>query len=192
MKKLLFGMLVLVGVNGFAPLVRAADPAAPAPAAEAKPAAEPAKVAAAPAKAAEPPLYRRPDNLPELYKKYKNRGLEVVELSFEEEAQLKNPVRVKAFIKKYGIDYTVLLPGEPRQLNEKMPQGVNLNSFPTTFFLGRDGRVRSAHAGFQARRAESSTRKRRKRSRRSSSGCWPRGRSRPPDNRVRLSPDHAE
>jgi hypothetical protein len=29
-----------------------------------------------------------------------------------------------------------------------MPQGVNLNSFPTTFFLGRDGRVRSAHAGF--------------------------------------------
>jgi thiol-disulfide isomerase/thioredoxin len=86
--------------------------------------------------------------LVELSKKYRSRGLEVVELSFEEEAQLKNPVRVKAFIKKYGIDYTVLLPGEPRQLNEKMPQGVNLNSFPTTFFLGRDGRVRSAHAGF--------------------------------------------
>jgi thiol-disulfide isomerase/thioredoxin len=86
--------------------------------------------------------------LVELYKKYKSRGLEVVELSFEEAAQLKNPVRVKAFIKKYGIEYTVLLPGEPGQLNEKVPQGVNLNSFPTTFFLGRDGRVRSAHAGF--------------------------------------------
>jgi thiol-disulfide isomerase/thioredoxin len=86
--------------------------------------------------------------LVELYKKYKSRGLEVVELSFEEAAQLKNPVRVKAFIKKYGIEYTVLLPGEPSQLNEKVPQGVNLNSFPTTFFLGRDGRVRSAHAGF--------------------------------------------
>jgi thiol-disulfide isomerase/thioredoxin len=86
--------------------------------------------------------------LVELYKKYKARGLEVVELSFEEAAQLKNPVRVKAFIKKYGIEYTVLLPGEPSQLNEKVPQGVNLNSFPTTFFLGRDGRVRSAHAGF--------------------------------------------
>jgi hypothetical protein len=25
---------------------------------------------------------------------------------------------------------------------------VNLNSFPTSFFLGRDGRVRSVHAGF--------------------------------------------
>ena len=29
-----------------------------------------------------------------------------------------------------------------------MPQGVNLNSFPTSFILGRDGRVRSVHAGF--------------------------------------------
>jgi thiol-disulfide isomerase/thioredoxin len=86
--------------------------------------------------------------LVELYKKYKGRGLEIVELSFEEEAQLKDPVRVRAFIKKYGVEYTVLLPGEPKELNAKVPQGVNLNSFPTTFFLGRDGRVRSAHAGF--------------------------------------------
>jgi thiol-disulfide isomerase/thioredoxin len=86
--------------------------------------------------------------LVELYKKYKSRGLEIVELSFEEEAQIKNPVRLKAFNKRYGVDYVVLIPGEPKELNDKMPQGVNLNSFPTTFFLGRDGRVRSTHAGF--------------------------------------------
>ncbi len=86
--------------------------------------------------------------LVELYKKYKKQGLEIVELSFEEEAQIKNPVRVRAFNKRYGIDYTVLIPGEPKELNDKVPQGANLNSFPTTFFLGRDGRVRSAHAGF--------------------------------------------
>jgi len=42
----------------------------------------------------------------------------------------------------------VLLPGEPKELNDKVPQGVNLSSFPTTFFLGRDGRVRAVHAGF--------------------------------------------
>ena len=29
-----------------------------------------------------------------------------------------------------------------------MPQAVNLNAFPTTFLLGRDGRVRAVHAGF--------------------------------------------
>lgn len=91
--------------------------------------------------------------LVELYKKYKDRGLEIVALSFEEEAQLKNPVRLRSFLKRYDVTYTVLLPGEPKELNDKMPQGVNLNSFPTTFFLGRDGRVRSAHAGFPGKAA---------------------------------------
>src|SRR6185295_5422578 len=84
----------------------------------------------------------------ELYKKYHAKGLEIVMLSFEEEAQQKDPVRVRAFIKRYGIDYTVLIPGEPKELNEKVPQGVNLNAYPTSFYLGRDGRVRGSHAGF--------------------------------------------
>ena len=86
--------------------------------------------------------------LGELYKKYRSRGLEIVSLSFEEEAQLKNPVRLRAFMKRYGIEYTVLIPGEPKDLAERVPQGVNLSSFPTTFFIGRDGRVRAVHAGF--------------------------------------------
>ena len=38
--------------------------------------------------------------------------------------------------------------GEPSELSAKLPQAVNLNAWPTTFFLGRDGRVRSVHAGF--------------------------------------------
>jgi thiol-disulfide isomerase/thioredoxin len=83
-----------------------------------------------------------------LYQKYRGKGLEVVLLSFEEGEQLTNPTRLKAFIKEYGITYTVLIPGEPDQLNEKVPQGVNLNSFPTSFILGRDGLVKAVHAGF--------------------------------------------
>jgi thiol-disulfide isomerase/thioredoxin len=86
--------------------------------------------------------------LESLYKKYGGEGLEVVALSFEEEEQLKNPTRLRAFIKTYGIDYTVLLAGETGELHEKLPQAVNLNSWPTTFFLGRDGRVKGVHAGF--------------------------------------------
>jgi thiol-disulfide isomerase/thioredoxin len=86
--------------------------------------------------------------LVELYRKYHGQGLEVVSLSFEEAAQLKNPTRLRAFNKRYGIEYTVLLPGEPKELNDKVPQAVNLSSFPTTFYLGRDGRVRGVHAGF--------------------------------------------
>jgi len=86
--------------------------------------------------------------LVELYRRYHDRGLEIVALSFEEAAQLQNPTRLKAFIKHYGIPYTVLVPGEPKEASDKLPQAVNLNSFPTTFFVGRDGRVRGAHAGF--------------------------------------------
>ena len=89
--------------------------------------------------------------LEELYRQYRAQGLEVVALSFEEADQLKSLVRLRAFIRQYGIDYTVLVPGEPSQLAEKLPQAENLNSWPTTFFLGRDGRVRRVHAGFAGR-----------------------------------------
>jgi thiol-disulfide isomerase/thioredoxin len=86
--------------------------------------------------------------LEELYRKYHDRGLDVVELSFEEEDQLANPERLRAFIQKYGITYPVLLAGTPDQLNEKLPQVDGLNCWPTTFFIGRDGLVKSIHAGY--------------------------------------------
>jgi thiol-disulfide isomerase/thioredoxin len=83
-----------------------------------------------------------------LYKKYHARGLEIVALSFEEADQLKDPVRLRAYIKKYGIEYTVLVGGEPSEAKDKLTQAVNWNAWPTTFFVGRDGLVRGAHAGF--------------------------------------------
>jgi thiol-disulfide isomerase/thioredoxin len=86
--------------------------------------------------------------LESLYKQFHAQGLEIVNLSFEEADQLKDPVRLRAFIARYGLTYTVLLGGETEQLSEKIPQAVNLNCWPTSFFLGRDGRVREIHAGF--------------------------------------------
>src|SRR5688572_24172099 len=87
--------------------------------------------------------------LSELYTKYQSRGLEIVELSFEEEAQkAKGYPRLLAFNKRYGVNYTVLLAGDQGDLQEKVPQIHNLNSFPTTIFVGKDGLVRAVHAGF--------------------------------------------
>ena len=87
--------------------------------------------------------------LAELYRKYHDKGLEIVALSFEEEAQkAKGYPRLAAFNKRYGIEYPVVLAGEQADLAEKVPQIHNLNSFPTTIFLGRDGLVRGVHAGF--------------------------------------------
>lgn len=88
--------------------------------------------------------------LVDLYRRYHAQGLEIVGLSFEEADQLKNPTRLRAFIRKYGIEYPMLVPGEPSELAAKLPQAVNLNAWPTTIFFGRDGRVRSVHAGFAA------------------------------------------
>lgn len=86
--------------------------------------------------------------LEDLYRKYHDRGLDVVELSFEEEDQLANPERLRAFIQRYGITYPVLLVGTPDQLNETLPEVEGLNCWPTTFFIGRDGLVKTIHAGY--------------------------------------------
>ncbi len=89
--------------------------------------------------------------LEEFYRKYHALGLEIVALSFEEAGQLENPSRLRAFVRKYGIEYPVLIAGEPADLHARLPQAVNLDAWPTTFFLGRDGRVRAVHAGFPGR-----------------------------------------
>jgi thiol-disulfide isomerase/thioredoxin len=86
--------------------------------------------------------------LEEVYKKYHSRGLEIVALSFEEAEQLANPTRLKAFIKGYGITYTVLLGGETSSAKDKLTQALDWDAWPTSFFVGRYGLVKGVHAGF--------------------------------------------
>lgn len=88
--------------------------------------------------------------LVQLYKQYRERGLEIVALDFEEPEQQDELTRVRAFVKKYGVEYTYLIAGAPLEMWEKVPQAVNLNTWPATFFIGRDGRVKRIHAGFAA------------------------------------------
>ena len=83
-----------------------------------------------------------------LYKQFHSRGLEIVNLDFEQGDPETDTARLRAFIAHYGIPYPVLVGGTTDQLAEKIPQGVNLNCWPTSFFLGRDGLVKVTHAGF--------------------------------------------
>jgi thiol-disulfide isomerase/thioredoxin len=83
-----------------------------------------------------------------LYKKFHASGLEIVNLDFERGDPDTDTPRLKAFIAHYGIPYIVLTAGTTDQLAEKIPQGVNLNCWPTSFFIGRDGLVKETHAGF--------------------------------------------
>lgn len=88
--------------------------------------------------------------LVQLQKKYGDRGLQIIALDFEEEDQLKSLTRVKSFIKKYGVPYPYLIAGTPQEMWDKVPQAVNLNTWPATFFVGRDGKVKAVHSGFAA------------------------------------------
>jgi len=88
--------------------------------------------------------------LEELYRRYHGRGLEIVSLSFEEPEQLESLARLKAFIARYGITYTVLVGGTPAEARERLPEVQRLDYWPTTFFVARDGRVRAVHTGFAA------------------------------------------
>lgn len=87
--------------------------------------------------------------LVQLHKKYRDQGLEVVALDFEEIAEQESGYkRARAFIEKYGVQYPYLLGGDPVEMWVQVPQAENLNSWPTTFFIGRDGLVKRVHAGF--------------------------------------------
>ncbi len=86
--------------------------------------------------------------LVQLYAKYHDKGLEIVALDFEEPEQQDDLARVHAFIKQYKVPYTYLIAGAPAEMWEKLPQAVNLNTWPATLFVGRDGKVKHIHTGF--------------------------------------------
>jgi thiol-disulfide isomerase/thioredoxin len=86
--------------------------------------------------------------LVQLDKKYRSKGLAIVALDFEEPDQQGSLEREHAFVKQYGVKYTYLIAGAPEEMWEKVPQLVNLNTWPATVFIGRDGTIRNVHSGF--------------------------------------------
>ncbi|HMH66260.1 MAG TPA: TlpA disulfide reductase family protein, partial [Rhizomicrobium sp.] len=86
--------------------------------------------------------------LVQLDKKYRDKGLAIVALDFEEPEQQASQQRARAFIKKYGVKYTYLNAGAPAEMWEKVPQLNHLDTWPATVFVGRDGKVAAVHSGF--------------------------------------------
>jgi len=86
-----------------------------------------------------------------LYRRYHARGLEIVGLAFEATGDTAVDARqVRRYRDKFGISFPLLLAGvnDNESLAAALPQLRNLTAFPTTIFLGRDGRVRRVYAGF--------------------------------------------
>ena len=84
----------------------------------------------------------------QLDKKYRDKGLSIVALDFEEPEQQGTLQRERAFIKKYDVKYTYLQAGAPAEMWAKVPQLNHLDTWPATVFIGRDGKVRAVHSGF--------------------------------------------
>lgn len=87
-----------------------------------------------------------------LYDRYQAQGLEIVGLSFEYTGDVKrDSEQLKIFANRHKVKYPLLLAGttEESDYMSKLPQLTNLGIWPTTLFIGRDGRVKKIHAGFE-------------------------------------------
>jgi thiol-disulfide isomerase/thioredoxin len=86
-----------------------------------------------------------------LYRDYKDRGLEIVGLAYEVTGDTAIDSRqVRRFREKFGIGWTLLLAGinVTEATAATLPQLQGFTAYPTTIFLGRDGRIRRVRAGF--------------------------------------------
>jgi thiol-disulfide isomerase/thioredoxin len=86
-----------------------------------------------------------------LYRKFHARGLEIVGLAYEVTGDSTIDARqVRRYRDKFHIPFPLLLAGinDTDAAAETLPQLHGFTSFPTTVFLGRDGRVRLVRAGF--------------------------------------------
>jgi thiol-disulfide isomerase/thioredoxin len=89
--------------------------------------------------------------LVELYRRYRSRGLEMVGLAYEVTGDTAIDARqVRRYRDKFGITFPSLLAGtnDTEAAAATLPQLRGFASFPTTVFLGRDGKIRRVHAGF--------------------------------------------
>jgi peroxiredoxin len=85
------------------------------------------------------------------YKRYRDRGLEIVALMFEHfDDEVIAAEQVRAFRSKHDIEYDTLIAGisDKDDASRKLPSLSAVLAFPTTIFIDRDGRVRKIHTGF--------------------------------------------
>jgi thiol-disulfide isomerase/thioredoxin len=98
-----------------------------------------------------PTCHEAAPSLVALYRSRHAAGLEMVGLAYEVSADtaVSAPL-VRRYRDKFGIPFPLLLAGtnDVDAAGATLPQLEGFTAFPTTIFIGRDGRIRRVHAGF--------------------------------------------
>ncbi|GAB2525265.1 peroxiredoxin family protein [Spirosoma aerophilum] len=85
------------------------------------------------------------------YKRNKQRGVEIVGLSFERSAEMaESGPKIERMKQRFKIDYPIALAGtnDKAQASKALPDLNAVVAFPTTIFLDKKGKVRHIHTGF--------------------------------------------
>ncbi|MEW6469076.1 MAG: TlpA disulfide reductase family protein [Bacteroidota bacterium] len=89
--------------------------------------------------------------LAEFYKKYKNKGVEVIALAFEKNSDYeKARAAVEKLQKKFGVEYEILITEKvgKAEASDALPMLNQVMAFPTTIYIDKKGKVRKIHTGF--------------------------------------------
>lgn len=89
--------------------------------------------------------------LTEWYAQNRHRDVAIIGLAFETNPDFDYASgRVKKMVDKLGVGYEFVVAGsrDKEKVEEALPMIEGVIAFPTTIFIGRDGRVKKIHTGF--------------------------------------------
>jgi thiol-disulfide isomerase/thioredoxin len=85
------------------------------------------------------------------YNENHNRGVEIIGLAYERKPDFEYAsARVKKMVRKFNVPYDFVIAGTNNKEAAAMtlPQLNKIVAFPTTIFIGRNGKVKKIHTGF--------------------------------------------
>lgn len=86
------------------------------------------------------------------YNQNKDRGVEILGLAYERKDDFRYASdRVKKVITKWNVPYGFVIAGvnDKAKASETLPALNQITAFPTTIFIGKDGKVKYIHTGFE-------------------------------------------
>lgn len=91
--------------------------------------------------------------LSELYGTYNKKGVEIVALAYENSTDFRRSRNsLLKFKERFNVKYPMLITGawvnDSLRTQKTLPQLSPIKVFPTTIYIGKDGKVKKIHAGF--------------------------------------------